>query len=353
MERPHLRERRQLTPRRPRHERLMRTVVVAGIVASVGGIALLSATRGSSSAQADGTNRVSEAVEPAPAVTAQEVEFEPTGTLDTAVGDTAVEDAAGEALPDLVEPKAELTDDCEIPDKTMSQESESVDVQCLQQALQREGFYNGELTGQLDQATTSAVTEFQEENDLFVDGVPGRETGMALDIWPEEKLEVVRTPPPPPGAKDSWGFELSPVSSIGDDAPPLPENSGSGKRVVYEKISQRVWAVDDGGEIIRSWLVSGSLYDNEPTGTFEVFSRSDPSTAWNGKAYLPMMIRWYKTEIGNLGFHGIPTKVSDGSPYQTTDELGTRLSGGCQRQANEDAAFMWAFAEVGTKVVVL
>jgi lipoprotein-anchoring transpeptidase ErfK/SrfK len=44
--------------------------------------------------------------------------------------------------------------------------------------------------------------------------------------------------------------------------------------------------------------------------------------------------------------------VSNGAAYQTTDELGTRLSGGCQRQHNLDAQFLWGFAPVGTKVVV-
>ena len=164
---------------------------------------------------------------------------------------------------------------------------------------------------------------------------------------------VVRTPPPAPGAKDSLGFPLSSVSSTGADAPPLPENSGTGRRVVYDRISQRVWAVSEDGEVIRSWLVAGSQYNNEMPGTHYVYSRSEQSTAWNGRAILPLMIRWLKTDIGNIGFHGIPVHVSDGSPYMTEAELGQRLSGGCQRQANRDAQFMWAFAQVGTKVVVL
>ncbi len=83
-----------------------------------------------------------------------------------------------------------------------------------------------------------------------------------------------------------------------------------------------------------------------------MYSRSEVSTAWNGKAYLPFMIRWLQTERGHIGFHGIPTKVSTGEVYQTTDELGTRLSGGCQRQHDTDAAFRWGFADIGTKVVV-
>ncbi len=135
-------------------------------------------------------------------------------------------------------------------------------------------------------------------------------------------------------------------------APPLPENSGSGYRVVYDRAGQRVWAVDGQERIIRSWLVSGSTYSNEIPGTHTVYSRSEVSTAWNGKAYLPFMIRWLQTERGHIGFHGIPTKVSTGEVYQTTDELGTRLSGGCQRQHDTDAAFLWGFADIGTKVVV-
>jgi lipoprotein-anchoring transpeptidase ErfK/SrfK len=99
--------------------------------------------------------------------------------------------------------------------------------------------------------------------------------------------------------------------------------------------------------------VSGSQYNNEIPGTYQIYSRSEQSTAWNGRAILPYMIRWRQTEIGHIGFHGIPRHVEDGSPYQTEDELGTRLSGGCQRQSDPDARFLWAFAPVGTTVVVL
>lgn len=225
-------------------------------------------------------------------------------------------------------------------------------VECLQAAMLDAGLYDGPVTGEFDRATFDAVESFQVTEDLFVDGVVGRETAIALGVWPDEESLVVRTPEPKPGATDLWGVELSPVASAGDDAPPLPENSGTGYRVVYDRAGQRAWAVDQNERIIRSWLVSGSTYANELPGTHYVYSRSEVSTAWNGKAYLPLMIRWLKTQRGNIGFHGIPTKVSTGEVYQDTDELGTRLSGGCQRQHNTDAQFLWGFAEVGTKVVV-
>lgn len=225
-------------------------------------------------------------------------------------------------------------------------------VSCLQDALADAGHYDGATDGEFAQSTFNAVQSYQLAEDLFVDGVVGRESALSLDIWPDEESLVTRTPAPAPGAEDLWGVELSPVASAGADAPPLPENSGSGYRVVYDRAGQRVWAVDGDERIIRSWLVSGSTYSNELPGTHTVYSRSEVSTAWNGKAYLPLMIRYQKTERGNIGFHGIPTKVSTGEVYQTTDELGTRLSGGCQRQHNTDAQFLWGFAPVGTTIIV-
>lgn len=225
-------------------------------------------------------------------------------------------------------------------------------VSCLQDALRAEGHFTAEIDGEFGDSTLRAAMDYQTAQDLFVDGVVGRETAIALEVWPDEESLVTRTPEPAPGAKDLWGVELSPVASAGDDAPPLPENSGTGRRVVYDRAGQRVWAVGENGQIIRSWLVSGSTYSNELPGTHEVYSRSEMSTAWNGKAWLPQMIRWLKTERGAIGFHAIPLHVEDNSPYQGSDELGTRLSGGCQRQHNWDAAFMWEFATIGTKVVV-
>jgi lipoprotein-anchoring transpeptidase ErfK/SrfK len=208
-------------------------------------------------------------------------------------------------------------------------------------------------TGVFDADTRAAVIALQTDKALFVDGEVGRESALKLGIWPDENLNVVRTPPPPPGAKDSMGFPLSSVASTGADAPPLPPNSGEGRRLVYERAGQRVWAVDKDGNIVRSWLVSGSQYNNELPGTHKVYSKSEITTAWNGKAFLKLMVRWLKTQIGAIGFHQIPVKRSDGSVYQTEEELGTRLSGGCQRQAKEDAEFLWKFATIGTPVVVI
>jgi len=226
-------------------------------------------------------------------------------------------------------------------------------VTCLQEALIVAGFLNTAATGVYDNATAVAVEKLQTDRDLFVDGKTGRETALSLGVWPDENSLVIRTPPPTPGAVDLLGYELSSVATSGPDTPPLPPNSGSGRRLVYERAGQRIWAVGEDNVVIRSWLVSGSKYNNETPGSHAVYSRSDVSTAWNGKAFLYKMVRWLKTDIGAIGFHALPIHRSDNTPYQTDAELGTRLSGGCQRQANLDADFTWDFAQIGTPVIVI
>lgn len=278
--------------------------------------------------------------------------------LEPAVVQAAVlPDLEGELGQNALEPTTANEDlradgGCTIEALSVRLGSDGDGVACLQASLADQGFYDGTIHGTFDDSLARAVMAYQQDQDLFVDGIVGRESAIELDIWPDEESLVTRTPPPAAGATDSLGFALSVVATTGDDAPPLPDDSGSGRRVVYDRAGQRVWAIAEDGEIIRSWLVSGSKYTNEQPGTHTVYSRSDMSTAWNGKAWLPQMIRYQKTDIGNIGFHAIPLHVSDNSIYQTSDELGTRLSGGCQRQANEDAAFMWAFAPVGTTIVV-
>jgi lipoprotein-anchoring transpeptidase ErfK/SrfK len=66
------------------------------------------------------------------------------------------------------------------------------------------------------------------------------------------------------------------------------------------------------------------------------------------------MVRFTKGPGGdNIGFHEIPTNNQTGYKLQSISQLGQALSGGCVRQAPSDAAYMWDWAPIGTKVVVL
>lgn len=244
---------------------------------------------------------------------------------------------------------------CQVSDSWLTAGASGDSVVCVQKALYAAGTYDGEFHGDFDYDTDQAVRAFQEQNDLYVDGIVGGRTAESLGIWPGDESFVVRTPAPPAGAVDLLGYPLSPVASVGDDAPEMPPNTGqgTGKRIVYSRAGQRVWAVDDDERVVRSYLVTGSQYANEVPGTHKIYSRSETSTAWNGEAELPYMVRWLDTERGAIGFHAIPLRNDNGQPYQTIDELGTKDSGGCQRQANEDAWFMWNFGTIGTRVIVV
>jgi peptidoglycan hydrolase-like protein with peptidoglycan-binding domain len=335
-------------------------VLVAGAVL-IGVISLAQSLfkESPSEATAAGPNTV---VNGSPSTTASEAAAVSGDNVASSGAGAAQTPGAGSAAPQSSEPAAQdvVGDEpaanaggCKINKRELRLGDSGDAVSCLQTALIAAGYLDGAASGQFDNATFSAVNAMQKDKDLFVDGMVGRETALALDIWPDEASLVIHTPPPAAGAVDLMGYPLSYVATSGPDAPPLPPNSGSGKRVVYDRSGQRVWAVDKNNRVIRSWLVSGSKYNNELPGTHEVYSRSEVSTAWNGKAYLPKMVRWLKTDIGNIGFHAIPRHVSDGSRYEKDSELGTRLSGGCQRQADLDADFMWDFAQIGTKVVVI
>lgn len=277
------------------------------------------------------------------------------GLTGAGVVDGPAEDAADDVSEAVAERPSVDLEGCMLTVIEIKLGSEGESVECLQKALYAAGYYDGEFTGAFDSATDVAVRAVQDDRDLYVDGIVGANTATSLGIWPGDESFIVKTPVPPQGAKDLWGMALSPVASAGDDAPPLPDNAGQGTgyRVVYSRAMQRVWAINDAEQIVRSYLVTGSQYRNEVPGIHKIYSRSETTTAWNGAATLPLMVRWLDTERGAIGFHAIPKDRETGEPYQTWQELGQKMSGGCQRQHMLDAQFMWAFGTIGTPVYVL
>lgn len=99
--------------------------------------------------------------------------------------------------------------------------------------------------------------------------------------------------------------------------------------------------------------MSGKQTPLDPApGVYRVWSRSirtyaisNPSITWG------YMVRFAKgARGGNIGFHEIPYQY--GRPVQSLAQLGQALSGGCVRQAQSDAVWMWNWAGIGTVVVV-
>ena len=278
------------------------------------------------------------------------------GSSPKAVVDTTSTSQVEEDIATTTVAEATITDTaCTVSEFEISLGDIGESVRCAQIALAAAGYSNVEISGVFDEETDEATREFQTDLELYVDGIIGKVTATELGVWPGLEAFIVRTPAPAPGAVDLIGMTLSPVASAGSDAPELPEDAGqgTGKRVVYQRSSQRVWAIDDDEQVVRSYLVSGSRYRNEVPGWHKVYSRSESALGWDLQADLPYMIRYTQTERGHIGFHAIPSWRDSGEKLQAIDELGQRLSGGCTRQAPQDAEFLWSFADVGTRVLVL
>lgn len=202
-------------------------------------------------------------------------------------------------------------------------------------------------TSTIDPPVDTEPVESSTTVDPF--GEPGSGDPFLPGSRPGSTVQT-RTPPPPPTTTTTTTttLPLVPPSWV------LPANSGTGRRAVYSKSRQRVWAVDSDGTVLKTHLVSGRLKWCDPrVGTYSVFSRSrytnsiqNPAVKWG------YMIRFTKgCNGGNIGFHEIPKKY--GVPLQSIWQLGQPLSAGCVRQGPDAARWMWNWAWVGTKVVVL
>ncbi|MCW2842558.1 MAG: ErfK/YbiS/YcfS/YnhG family protein [Nocardioides sp.] len=130
----------------------------------------------------------------------------------------------------------------------------------------------------------------------------------------------------------------------------LPAGSGTGYRVVFSQSRQRVWLVPRGHRVERTYLVSGSRYDNLDPGTYEVYSRSEQAWGIDDSGTMKYFVRFAHGDNAAIGFHDIP--IDDGQLVQTVAQLGTPMSHGCIRQERPDAIALWKFAPLGTTVVV-
>lgn len=135
-------------------------------------------------------------------------------------------------------------------------------------------------------------------------------------------------------------------------AHPVPDGSGTGRRVVYSKGQMRVWLIEADESVTRTYRVSGRL-DQPNYGTYRVWSRS---AVTHSRSSPDISMRWmvrfaFSRRGDNIGFHEIPMR--NGRPMQSDDQLGLALSGGCVRQSTADAMFMWEWGVLGTVVVVV
>jgi lipoprotein-anchoring transpeptidase ErfK/SrfK len=131
----------------------------------------------------------------------------------------------------------------------------------------------------------------------------------------------------------------------------LPAGSGTGRRIVFDQSDQRVWLVGSDSAVERTYLVSGSRFNNLQPGNYTVQSKSRHAGAFDGTGTMEYFVRFATGYSAPIGFHSVP-KDNAGNLEQSKEELGTPLSAGCVRQWLPDAIALWDFAPVGTKVIV-
>jgi len=145
-------------------------------------------------------------------------------------------------------------------------------------------------------------------------------------------------------------LSLNPLVPEPRPAPPYPA-VGEGKRIIYSNSGQRVWLIDEREQLVDTYPVSGRVGVPAP-GTHQVFSKSVEARAVSGGITMRHMVRFAQGPRVPYGFHAIP-RGPDGRPLQTEEELGQFLSGGCVRQADAKAEALYAWAPLGTTVIVL
>ena len=165
-----------------------------------------------------------------------------------------------------------------------------------------------------------------------------------------EIAPVADTGPAPIEATGIPGTADTERSEVAVRQQALPAGSGTGRRVVYSESRQRVWLVAASDRVRRTYLVSGSVYDNLDPGTYSVYSRSEQAWGIDDSGTMRWFVRFAQGDRAAIGFHTIP--VDDGARVQTVAELGTPTSHGCIRQRTADAKALWDFAPIGTTVVV-
>ncbi|MFI9762744.1 hypothetical protein ACIHFB_33005 [Streptomyces sp. NPDC051963] len=123
----------------------------------------------------------------------------------------------------------------------------------------------------------------------------------------------------------------------------IPDDSGTGRRIVYSLGQRRVWLVDASAAARRTFAVWPGTVAPDP-GTYSVVSRRDATTGSDGVAIENIV--YFATKSGlNIAF----SNAVDGSSPPPAS--GTQTGGIRMRKA--DGSAVWTFGSQGTTVVVV
>jgi hypothetical protein len=143
------------------------------------------------------------------------------------------------------------------------------------------------------------------------------------------------------------------IASVVRRGVPLPADSGTGRRIVYQQSTMHLWVVEADGTVTRDYPVTGR--PGWPlVGTYHVFSKTVAAASPKYHVTFDWMVRFAHGHDLSIGFHSIPRFMGSGKPIQSESSLGAPIGhGGCVRQRPVDAKWLFVWAHIGTTVVVL
>ena len=141
--------------------------------------------------------------------------------------------------------------------------------------------------------------------------------------------------------------------------PPLSRPQRGVAKIGFTRIvldEQRVYVYNNRRRLIATLPASTGVDDQTPVGTFKVFSQSAQAYYTpNPNERMRWMTRFTKgREGGNIGFHGIPYKVTKSGEIPFPTPLGKAPSShGCIRMRVVDAKWLFENMKIGTVVSVV
>ncbi len=128
--------------------------------------------------------------------------------------------------------------------------------------------------------------------------------------------------------------------------------SGNGKKIVVSLSQQKLYQYQNGVLIGTHDVSTGKASSPTPTGTYTIHNKM--TTAYSRPFHL-FMDHWMAiTPDGAYGIHSLPywRLKNGGVLYEGVGHLGRKVSNGCIRLSPQEATTVYAWATVGTQVVV-
>ena len=165
-------------------------------------------------------------------------------------------------------------------------------------------------------------------------------------------------------APDTTPASTLPATSVPETTttstlPPVSEPQRGRVAIGFARVvisEQRVYVYNMRKRLIATLPASTGLLDTTPTGSFKVFSKSAQAFYTpNPNERMRFMTRFTKgREGGNIGFHGIPYKVTKAGEIPFPTPLGVAPSShGCVRMRVADAKWLFSNMKIGTVISVV